>query len=49
MSIAKTRRAAYGFARFLGDVDAILHPKKLPKRIANKVIGRSVVRKLFLK
>lgn len=49
MSIGKTRRAAYGFARFLGDVDAILHPKKLPKRIANKVIGRKVARRLFFK
>lgn len=49
MSIPKARRKLYGLARFLGDVDAIMHPHKLPRRVANKVIGRKVVSKLYRK
>jgi len=42
--IPRIRRALYGAARRLGDVDALLHPRKLPKRLVNKLIGRVVGR-----
>jgi hypothetical protein len=31
----------------LGDIEAIRRPHKIPKRIANKLIGRGVVRRLW--
>lgn len=47
--LRKIRSANYRYARELGDVDAILHPSKAPKRIANKVLGRKVVRRVWFK
>jgi hypothetical protein len=45
--MSKTRSALYRWARFLGDVEAIRQPHKLPKRVVNKLIGRNVVRRLW--
>jgi hypothetical protein len=33
--------------RLLGDTEAIRRPHKIPKRVANKLIGRGVVSKLW--
>jgi len=34
-------------APFLVDVEAIRRPHKIPKRVANKLVGRNVVRRLW--
>jgi hypothetical protein len=48
MTVNQTRSLLYSLARFLGDVDTIRHPHRIPKRVANKLIGRNVVlRKLW--
>jgi hypothetical protein len=47
MTVARTRSALYRWARFLGDVEAISRPHKIPKRVANKLIGRGVVRRFW--
>lgn len=40
------RQALYALARFLGDVSAVRRGR-VGKRIANKLIGRNVVRRLW--
>lgn len=40
MSVASTRRACYRVASFLGDVQAVRHPRRLPKRILRKFAWR---------
>ena len=35
------------WARLLGDVGAIRYPHRIPKRVANKLIGRGFVSKLW--
>jgi hypothetical protein len=47
VSISSTRRAFYRAARFLGDVQAIRRPHKIPKRVYNKLLGRTVVRRMW--
>lgn len=44
------RSTLYRIARLLGDVHAVAsrNPKRIGKRLANKVIGRTIVRKLWL-
>ena len=37
----------YQLARFLGDAEAIHKPHRIPRRLANKIIGRGVVRRLW--
>jgi hypothetical protein len=46
VSVARTRSALYRLARFLGDYQAVKNGR-VGKRIANKVIGRNVVRRLW--
>lgn len=46
-TVRQVRRANYRIARELGDVDAVLHPSKLPKRVANKWLGRNLVRRIW--
>lgn len=41
------RRASYRSGRVLGDVGAILRPRRIPRRLANKMIGRRIVRRLW--
>jgi hypothetical protein len=48
MTVNQTRSLLYSLARFLGDVDTIRHPHRIPKRVANKLIGRNVVPRKFL-
>jgi len=45
--MSRTRSALYRWARLLGDVEAIRHPHRIPKRVANNLIGRNVVRRLW--
>jgi hypothetical protein len=47
VTVARTRSALYRWARFLGDVQAIRRPHRIPKRVANKIIGRGFVSKLW--
>jgi hypothetical protein len=47
VTVARTRSALYRWARLLGDVEAIRKPRKFPKRVANKLIGRGLVSKLW--
>lgn len=51
MTINQLRRALYRGARVLGDVQAVKSgsPKRIAKRGANKLIGRKVVRKMWLR
>jgi hypothetical protein len=46
MSVNRTRSALYSLARFLGDYQAVKNGR-VGKRIANKLIGRNVVRRLW--
>ncbi len=48
-SIRKTRRGLYRWASILGDVSAIGSgdPKKMGKRLFNKVLGRKLVRRAW--
>jgi hypothetical protein len=39
--------ALYRWARLLGDVEAIRHPHKIPKRIANKLVRQEHLRRLW--
>jgi len=53
-TVRKTRRAFWNFQRILGTFTMILEFftgewKRASKKAANKVIGRSIVRRLFLK
>lgn len=50
-TISSTRRLAYWFAARLGDVQAIAtgKPEKIGKRILNRIIGRNIVRRVYLK
>jgi hypothetical protein len=43
----QARSALYRAARLLGDVEAICKPRRIPRRVANKLIGRKVVRRLW--
>lgn len=43
----KARRSSYRAGRVMGDIDAIAHPRKAPRRVANKLIGRKIVRRLY--
>lgn len=45
--MSKLRSKLYKTARLLGDIEAIASPKKLPRRLKNKYIGRKIVSKLF--
>jgi hypothetical protein len=45
--LRRIRRANYRTARMLGDVSALSRPRRIPARMANKVIGRHVVRRLW--
>lgn len=47
--ISKTRRGLYRLASILGDVDALTSgsPRRVRRRVANKIIGRKVVRRLW--
>jgi hypothetical protein len=47
MTVARTRSLLYRWARLLGDVEALRKPHRIPKRVANKLIGRNVVRRLW--
>lgn len=46
-----TRSNLYRAARLMGDVQAVASgsPKRIAKRAANKGIGRTVVRRMWLK
>ncbi len=45
----KLRRSLYRWARLLGDLQAITsgNPKRIGKRVVNKLVGRKVVRRLW--
>jgi hypothetical protein len=46
MTVTRTRSALYSLARFLGDYQAVKRGR-VGKRIANRLIGRNVVRRLW--
>jgi hypothetical protein len=46
MSVNRTRSALYSLARFLGDYQAVKNGR-VGKRIANRALGRTVVRRLW--
>lgn len=46
-TIPTLRTFLYRSARQLGDVDAVIHPEKLPRRVANKWLGRNLVRRIW--
>ena len=46
VSVNRTRSVLYSLARFLGDYQAVKNGR-VGKCIANKVIGRNVVRRLW--
>ena len=53
-TVRKTRRAVWNFQRILGTFTMILEFftgqwKRGSKKVANKFIGRSIVRRLFMK
>jgi len=53
-AVRKTRRAAWNFQRILGTVTMIMEFltgqwKRGGKKLANKFIGRNIVRRIFLK
>lgn len=44
------RSFLYTLARLLGDINAVRRgPKAVGKRIANKLIGRKIVRRMWLR
>jgi hypothetical protein len=45
--MSRTRSALYKWARLLGDVEALRYPNRIPQRVANKLIGRNIVRRLW--
>ena len=49
MKLSKVRGGLYRAARLLGDVGAMTsgRPSRIVKRLANKVIGRGLVRRLW--
>lgn len=49
MTLRKVRRLAYRLASLLGDVQAVSSgkPKRVVKRLVNKLVGRKVVRRLW--
>ncbi len=49
MSLRKIRRFAYRLASLLGDVQAVTsgNPKRVGKRLVNKLVGRKVARRLW--
>jgi hypothetical protein len=46
VTVVRTRSFLYSLARFLGDYQAVKRGR-VGKRIANKLIGRNVVRRLW--
>lgn len=42
-------RSLYRAARITNDVDAVLNPRRLPRRVKNKVVGRALARASFWK
>jgi hypothetical protein len=46
VSIASTRRAFYGAAQLLGDYQAVKR-YRVGKRLYNKALGRTVVRRMW--
>jgi hypothetical protein len=46
VTVGKTRGVLYQLSRFLGDYQAVKRGR-VGKRIANKLIGRNVVRRLW--
>jgi hypothetical protein len=53
-TVRRTRRSLWNFQRIFGTLTMILefftgHWKRGSKKAANKVIGRSIVRRLFFK
>jgi hypothetical protein len=47
LSVSSTRSLLYRLARLLGDAEPIRRPHRIPRRVANKFIGRNVVRRLW--
>jgi len=45
-SISSVRSALYGAARFLGDIQAVKRGR-IHKRLYNKALGRTVVRRMW--
>jgi hypothetical protein len=43
--LSQVRSANYRMAQTLGDVDAVLHSSKAPRRLWNRWLGRNVVRR----
>jgi hypothetical protein len=48
-SISSVRSGLYAYARLLGDVQALAsgNPNRIARRLANKWLGRNVVRRLW--
>ena len=46
----RPRALLYKLARLLGDVDAVASgdPKRIGRRLGNKIIGRKLIRRLWL-
>jgi hypothetical protein len=45
--LRQVRIASCRSARELGDVDAVLHPSRAPRRLWNRSLGRKVVRRMW--
>jgi len=50
-TLRKVRGSLYRGARILGDVNALIsgNPRKIVKRVANKLIGRKLVSRLWFR
>lgn len=46
-TVGRARRHLYRAGSILGDTQAILRPRRIPRRVANKFLGRTVVRAIF--
>ena len=49
--MGKTVQFLYRFARLVNDIEKLSsgNPKRIGKRFANKIIGRKIARRLYLK
>ena len=50
-ALNRARRNSYRVGRVLGDVSAVAsgNPRRVMKRAANKIVGRTVVRKMWFR
>lgn len=47
MKLSKVRRWLYRSGAGLGHVQAVRHPRRIPRRVVNVALGRKVVRRIW--